>query len=409
MQEVEDRIREYAYLGYIVDARKVDQIQMRVFEAMRPSRVTDWKSESNLRRGIESLSSAFPEVDAGIQVVPLSGGLDSRAILAALLRVVPKERLRAATFGCPGTYDYDFGRLVARRAGIESVEFDLSKVEVTRDHLVGALRSGASGATAFDSYYNRLVTERFGEDVTYWSGFGGDAVSGAHGLLPPSRNWAEACDRFVSRNQYSRSLGGQRFGSRPVKQLPESPWLDPGVLTFDEQLDFLIRQQHLIAKVVLPSGYRIRTPFLHPEWLAYMVPQPPEARVGQILYKRVLCRFAPELFRLPTKANLGFGLAATSAGERLRRSLARAAAAARGRNNLAFRRLNYLDFDRAFRERSDYRLLAEEAAGQLQADACTAWLRPREILSEHLEGRVNHGRALLMLVGLALNLEIGTL
>jgi hypothetical protein len=78
-------------------------------------------------------------------------------------------------------------------------------------------------------------------------------------------------------------------------------------------------------------------------------------------------------------------------------------------SNLAFRRLNCLDFDRAFRERSGYRLLAEEAAGQLQADACTAWLRPREILSEHLEGRVNHGRALVMLVGLALNLEIGTL
>ena len=40
-------------------------------------------------------------------MVPLSGGLDSRTILAALLEAGLKDRITTVTYGTPGTWDYD--------------------------------------------------------------------------------------------------------------------------------------------------------------------------------------------------------------------------------------------------------------------------------------------------------------
>src|SRR5690606_15813669 len=40
-------------------------------------------------------------------LVPLSGGIDSRILLGALLRHVSPREIRTVTFGTPGAWDYD--------------------------------------------------------------------------------------------------------------------------------------------------------------------------------------------------------------------------------------------------------------------------------------------------------------
>jgi asparagine synthase (glutamine-hydrolysing) len=57
----------------------------------------------------------------------LSGGLDSRLILAELLRQGYSGELLTVTYGSPGTYDYEIGRLVAHHAGVSHQAFDLSQ------------------------------------------------------------------------------------------------------------------------------------------------------------------------------------------------------------------------------------------------------------------------------------------
>ena len=53
--------------------------------------------------------AAFENVSEGHHIVPLSGGLDSRAILGGLLDAGLKDQITTVTFGTLGTWDYDIG------------------------------------------------------------------------------------------------------------------------------------------------------------------------------------------------------------------------------------------------------------------------------------------------------------
>ncbi|MCK5038835.1 MAG: hypothetical protein KAS16_07020, partial [Thermoplasmata archaeon] len=50
-------------------------------------------------------------------IIPISGGLDSRAILDATLKCIPKENVVTFTFGEEGSLDFDIGKRVAKKAG----------------------------------------------------------------------------------------------------------------------------------------------------------------------------------------------------------------------------------------------------------------------------------------------------
>lgn len=55
-------------------------------------------------------------------LIPLSGGLDSRAILAEVLQITSKENIITFTFGHPGSFDFEIGKLVAKNAGVRNIE-----------------------------------------------------------------------------------------------------------------------------------------------------------------------------------------------------------------------------------------------------------------------------------------------
>lgn len=56
----------------------------------------------------------------------LSGGLDSRILLVELLKHLPPTTIHTITYGSPGTWDYDIGNLIARKAGTQHLAIDLS-------------------------------------------------------------------------------------------------------------------------------------------------------------------------------------------------------------------------------------------------------------------------------------------
>lgn len=69
-------------------------------------------------------------------VIPISGGLDSRAILAVALKHVNPNRIRTYTFGVKGSYDFEIGQQVAKKVGIHHDAIELNSLRFTQEEML---------------------------------------------------------------------------------------------------------------------------------------------------------------------------------------------------------------------------------------------------------------------------------
>jgi hypothetical protein len=369
---------------------------------------------SLIAEGVSLLKKIFQDTLAGrstAHVVPLSGGLDSRAILGGLLENVESREIQAVTFGSPGTWDYEIGREVARAAGVRCETIDLSSQAWSWDAsaLVKTAGRMAAPAWVFDAHVNRQIPERFGAANVYWSGFMGDPLSGSHLLARDSIAWDQSQRRFVEHNRLSASLDLTRPGFDPRQVLPPSPLPGGDGLCYDEQLDFAVRQECLIRRIVLPAGYEYRTPFLHPEWGCFMLNAPRPYRQGQYLYKEILKAAYPRLFSLSTKANLGLPLDASAWRRQARilklavRGLARRIAP--GLCYSISPGLNYIDVNRDLRRRKDLQATVGGSIRDLKKRGVVDWIDPEDVWQKHQRGQGNHADALILLASLEVLLK----
>jgi len=364
-----------------------------------------------VRRGVAILPSLYDVAATDDQVVPLSGGLDSRAILGGLLDRGLKGRVLAVTFGTPGTYDYEIGRLVAEHAGVTHEAIDLSRCELTPETLIGSARAVGRPVWLFGYHFLRLVLARRGQDATYWSGYLGDPLAGSHLLATDSPTWAEAVRVFAERSRFARSFRLTPPGFRVESLLPERPPLDSSTLSLDEQLDFLVRQESLIRPTVTVADYPFRTPFDQHQWVSFITHVPRRFREGQGLYRRILRQAYPSLFALPTKGSLGLRHDSPAWRRTWRRWSVRSAAGVRrllpGVRCGIDPRLNYVDWDAALRRRPDYVNLMRECLADLRRRGCVDWLDLDRIWRQHSHCQANHGAALTLLASLELHFRAG--
>lgn len=338
--------------------------------------------------------------------IPLSGGLDSRALLAGALEAgIDIETL---TFGVPGTMDFDFGTQVAKFSGCRHNCINLLEHLPDTTALVDAVCSGSRWTYTFDAYFNRLLTQQMGSQPIVLNGFMGDPVAGSH--LKPHRSDNLAVIAF---------LDSQRFGPkmRLYPRIAEaSNWLPaidaiPNIvgLTAYERLDFSIRQMAAIRPIVVDERADVRTPFTHQDWLEQMFSAPAEWRRGCALYEAALVLRWPGLFSLPTKNHLGLGLDSFKPLRSLYRGSLRVFARVNslfGRESWLNRsRHNYLNFSEAFSEPGPLQQIAKENLADLEARGVVPWLAPKRLLVDHINGYANYERELQILIGLEINLK----
>jgi len=405
-----DEVCAFLYFGYLpprswnVDARS----SFEVFTERIEQSPEGTAIEELVERGGERWRAVFSSPSERLNVVPLSGGIDSRAILAGLLETRQPGSLRAVTFGLRGSLDYEIGRRVARAAGVESVGIDLAAVPLERDRLLDVAATTTPG-WLFDTFFNRLMADRVLEDGIWWSGFMGDTLAGSRLPVRASDVWAEAVRRHVATFRAVASVDLLPGDVDPTALLPTTPLGSSAVLSFDEQLNFFARQPPAHLPVLVDPRTDIRTPFLDARWRDFILGVPRELRVGKNLYKRILFRAFPELMHLPEKGN--FGLPADAAdrrvdrrkqAHRVRRRIRSLAPKLAVRPN---RMANYLDFDLAVRRRDDVRTLVRDAIRSLSARGVVEWLDLEGLWTRHVRGTRNHGDALMMLAALDLNLE----
>lgn len=340
--------------------------------------------------------------------IPLSGGLDSRALLAAALEA--GADVETLTFGMPGAMDYEYGDALAKTLGCRHHSVNLLDHLPDTSALVDAVRNGGQWTFTFDVYFNRLLTRQMGSHPIVLHGFAGGTIAGAH-YRPSVPDDERAVKAFALSERFTRVMPLTPAYDKTTSWLPSVDEL-PEVkgLTAYERLDFSVRQIGAIRPIVIDPKADVRTPFTDPEWLALMFSAPAEWRQGCRLYEAALLKRWPALFNLPTKNHHGLGLG-TPVSIRNLHTLSRRVS---GRISQAFgreswlqrSRHNYIDFARAFREAGALRELARENLADLEARGIMPWLSPTQILVDHIDGGRNYERELQVLIGLEVNLKV---
>lgn len=408
-------LNQFLYYGYVMSERPELPIDMQQ-DGMCRDRTVEHRAfpDALVSEGVEVLATACgatlnSQRHASVHVVPISGGMDSRAILGGLLKNVDSSHIQTVTFGTPGTLDFQIGKSVARAAGVAHTEIDLSAVSWDGETLIRFAGQCERSLAVFEPYLFHQVRVRFGCECVYWIGFMGDPLSGSHLLDQDSRTWDQARHRFGERNPYCRSTVLVPPGFDATEGLPSAPFVDPGQLCYDEQLDFAVRQGCYIRPIVLLRGYHYRTPFLHPVWTRFILGVPRRYRQGQYLYKEILKAAYPRLFALPVKNNLGLPLTAPRWRRSLRRQRLRLRAGAKRFapwiDSGISPGTNYIDFDRGLRERADLKAVVYESIQDLKKRRIVDWIDIDAIWDRHQKRRGNHADALILLASLEINLK----
>lgn len=359
-------------------------------------------------RGVESLCALFVDVPDGLQLVPLSGGLDSRVILGMLVAAGHARRVLAVTFGTPGTLDYELGAQVARHAGVHHEAIDLTREPLELEEVRAAIPPGQRWVHALEAHFNALVPRRFGAGATVWSGIMANTLNGSR-VGDERASWDEARRLYARDHRCVRSTCLTRPGFDPLAWLPATPFAASERLTPHELLHVAFHYPCRFDPVLLAPGYAYRTPFRDPRWVDFALALPREFRRGERLFRAVIRAALPDLAALPTKSRAGVGLDAPAWQAWLAAQRARAARRVRRRFPGLVRTprpdTNYLDQELELRRASPLRALVQTCLVRLRARGVVPWLDLDALERRHAEARADHSDALVQLALLELNLQ----
>lgn len=252
--------------------------------------------------------------------IPISGGLDSRAILAATLECKAAEDIVTFTGGTPGTFDYEIGRMVAKAVGVRNFPMDCT---LPKDYTMEYRRrcKETDGMVQNITYFFPSDWERISMYTPYvLSGFMGDTLSGSHIYphmmgktiqLPTSR--AEALDIIFTKQKRLKSEVVANLLNIPMDDYQHRMIglintttrnnLQQWMPNFCNYWDFINRQRNYI----IPTLFTQRTqlyyllPFLDNDLVDFAIMISPDLRLGQRWYRHFLLDRYPLLFKIPVK------------------------------------------------------------------------------------------------------------
>lgn len=335
-------------------------------------------------------------------VVPISGGLDSRAVLAGLLECTEAKNIETYTFGTPGTLDFEIGNYVAKKMGTKHYSYPLTEYSYSIEELLDISKRVDHQTVLFHHGPIHTIDKQH-EGKVVWSGFLGDILTGDH---LPKKNYSDCIEdaymEYIRKNTYVKSMDLTREGIDFIGHI-DFPNYNKKMITYEEQIDFMNRQLKYIAPHVLIKGYDYKTPFLDADWMEFIMSVDNKFRKNQILYKDILLNLFPSAFVHKTKTNSGLPLKASSFEIYCNRAKNKMKRLTKGKNL----NINYIDFDHGIRYRDDLNKLVYENVMDLKNRQLLDWVDINKLWKDHINKKGDYSDALIVLTSLEIHLKAG--
>ncbi|MDD5362988.1 MAG: asparagine synthase-related protein [Ignavibacteria bacterium] len=342
-------------------------------------------------------------------VVPLSGGLDSRGLLAALLEFTSAENISTYTFGTPGAYDFEIGNTIAKNTGTKHFAMPLNEHEYSLNEEIALSQRTDSQTFLFHHPPLNILDNHFSGHVI-WSGYIGDWIAGSYLRTNPADNILDAKKGIIEKETFSRNIRLTNVSDDEFNNLFElHNSINPDLLSYEEQIE---AQNKLIKNTVpniLFGGFNYITPYINAEWINFLMNLDNKFRHDEYIFKKILYRLSPRLFSMPTKTNLGLPLNSSANRLLIRRIIRKAKNIFNSRIFTLFpdKGINYIYFADAIRNRSDINKLIHSSVMDLSERNIVDWIDIKSIWNKHISKNKNYSEALILLASLEIHLKAG--
>lgn len=319
---------------------------------LHEDKLTSLKDLENIAKNlfILSVQKRLEQEKDRLHVIPLSGGWDSRGLMAALIECVELGNICAITFGQAGNFDFETSRKICATLGIKNhILIDLDNHQFNIDKIIEfASRQNSPGGNILGSYIYDLMYRSLGKNCTVWSGFCAGTITGQRFL--PSATWESALNLFIRQNAPKSILKCNILREIGLKHLPTNPILNDSSIQHSEQLELALKQPLRIGPSLLRREYHhlsYATPFLDEELSSFFFSLPRVYRQNQILYMQMLMALNAKLFKnIPLSRSLGEKTFLSYLLEKFSRKL----------QTLEKRKVytSFMDFEEAFYKRNDF-------------------------------------------------------
>jgi len=344
--------------------------------------------------------------DNSKHVIPLSGGLDSRALLFALKEFTSLDNISTYTYGTPRTLDYDLGKKVASKFNIRHHQFPLNSINYSEEELINTSKRIDHQTLLFHHQPLWLTDELFNGQLV-WSGFNGGTFTDNYVEKFNSNSVVEGKENFITKNRFvnSVSLVTTNYSKSSYIELPET--IDDHI-SIDMIIDAYNRQLKYIEPHVLVQGYEYVTPFMNNEWDEFFLSIDKRYRINQYLYIKILDYLFPDFFDLPDKKNKGIARNSSIIETYFQRF--------RLFNKQIVNRIvpsyprydvNYIDFNRRLRNNKYLKRIVRESIFDLHKRNILNWINIEEIWNNHMYKKENHGDALITMASLEIHIKAG--
>lgn len=264
-----------------------------------------------LTRSVQACLNAYSDVS-----LELSGGLDSRLILAAIPPDLRRGR-RAFTLGVPDSPDVAIAKRLAREQRLNHEVIDLSPLaDLSPEETLTLIRSSSLASDHCANPFSRGVLDWVNariERVPRFSGQNGefargfyyagqpDAPSVTKELVESLARWRicvnQAVDLAVFREP-ERSQVTEDVLSQLKRMLGSygAPWLDS---TDEFYLEGRMQRWVGLDYSSACPPRNIQAPFFHPDFIAWARSVPPALKAGGKIASEVIARLDPGLARIP--------------------------------------------------------------------------------------------------------------
>ena len=335
-------------------------------------------------------------------LVPISGGLDSRAILAGLLENTEAKNIYTFTFGQPGSYDFEIGNYISNKIGTNHQSYNLKQTTWDQDELINtAQRFSFQTNLFYHPNTSNILSEYKG--INYWSGFMGDPIAGSHFVKNVKPNRLKS--NFITKNTFVKSTNLCCCEDEDFFKLIEINNKLKHLISDTENIDFTNRQLKYISPHVLFKGLKVITPFLNKDWSNFMLSLDSNYRFETSLYQDMLFEKYPSLFSLPTKAYMGLGLRPNKFkifSKKIKHRI-------RSKINIDYQNpnINYLDFNYEIKYNKQLREILISQTRDLKNRKIVDWIDIDKLWRKHIKKEKNYSDALITLASLEINLKAG--